>query len=65
MPYENLRRIRKIGRKEGKRESNYHRRSLAETQVFRFKKQWFNIRATKPNVIVGTVKKSTAAICLA
>jgi hypothetical protein len=34
---ENLRRIRKIGRKEWKRESNYHRRSLAETQVFRFK----------------------------
>jgi Transposase DDE domain len=34
---ENLRRIRKAGRKEWKRESNYHRRSLAETQVFRFK----------------------------
>lgn len=34
---ENLRRIRKVGRKEWKRESNYHRRSLAETQVFRFK----------------------------
>jgi hypothetical protein len=34
---ENLRRIRKIGRKEWKRESNYHRRSLAGTQVFRFK----------------------------
>jgi len=33
----NLRRIRKVGRKEWKRESNYHRRSLAETQVFRFK----------------------------
>jgi hypothetical protein len=35
---ENLRRIRKVGRKEWKRESNYHRRSLAETQVFRFKR---------------------------
>jgi hypothetical protein len=34
---ENLRRIRKLGRKEWKRERNYHRRSLAETQVFRFK----------------------------
>jgi hypothetical protein len=34
---ENLRRIRKVGRQEWKRESNYHRRSLAETQVFRFK----------------------------
>jgi IS5 family transposase len=34
---ENLRRIRTIGRKEWKQESNYHRRSLAETQVFRFK----------------------------
>ena len=31
------RRIRKVGRKEWKRESNYHPRSLAETQVFRFK----------------------------
>ncbi len=34
---ENLRRIRKVGRKEWKRESNYHRRSLSETTVFRFK----------------------------
>lgn len=34
---ENLRRIRKVGRKQWKRESNYHRRSLSETQVFRFK----------------------------
>src|SRR5215813_3413934 len=34
---ENLRRVRKIGRKEWKKESHYHRRSLAETQVFRFK----------------------------
>jgi IS5 family transposase len=33
----NLRRIRKIGRRDWKLESNYHRRSLAETQVFRFK----------------------------
>jgi hypothetical protein len=34
---ENLRRIRKVGRKHWKRESNYHRRSLAETQGFRYK----------------------------
>jgi IS5 family transposase len=34
---ENLRRIRKVGRKQWKQESNYHRRSLSETQVFRFK----------------------------
>ena len=34
---ENLRRARKIGRKEWKKEGNYHRRSPAETQAFRFK----------------------------
>lgn len=34
---ENLRRIRKVGRKAWKRENNYHRRSLAETTMFRFK----------------------------
>jgi IS5 family transposase len=34
---ENLRAIRRKGRREWKRESNYHRRSLAETQVFRVK----------------------------
>lgn len=33
----NLRRIRQVGRKRWKRESGYHRRSLAETAVFRFK----------------------------
>ena len=35
---ENLRRIRKVGRKAWKRESNYHRRSLSETTMFRFKR---------------------------
>jgi len=35
---ENLRHIRRTGRKKWKRESNYHRRSLAETAMFRFKK---------------------------
>jgi hypothetical protein len=34
---ENLRRIRKIGRQKWKKESGYHRRSLAETQMFRLK----------------------------
>jgi len=34
---ENLRYIRKHGRKQWKRDSNYHRRSLAETTMFRFK----------------------------
>ena len=34
---ENLRAIRKRGRKAWKRQSNYHRRSLAETTMFRLK----------------------------
>lgn len=34
---ENLRDIRRKGRAQWKRDSNYHRRSLAETQVFRVK----------------------------
>ncbi len=34
---ENLRAIRRKGRREWKRESDYHRRSLAETAVFRVK----------------------------
>ena len=34
---ESLRAIRRKGRREWKRESGYHRRSLAETQVFRVK----------------------------
>lgn len=34
---ENLRQIRKIGRKQWKIDINYHRRSLAETTMFRFK----------------------------
>lgn len=34
---ENLRRIRRIGRKQWKIASGYHRRSLAETAMFRFK----------------------------
>jgi len=34
---ENLRRIRQVGRRAWKEESGYHRRSLAETAVFRLK----------------------------
>ena len=34
---QNLRRIRRVGRAAWKKESNYHRRSLAETAVFRLK----------------------------
>jgi hypothetical protein len=34
---ENLRRIRRVGRKQWKQEVGYHRRSLAETQMFRVK----------------------------
>jgi hypothetical protein len=34
---ENLRRIRRVGRAQWKKESKYHRRSLAETQMFRLK----------------------------
>jgi hypothetical protein len=34
---ENLRHIRRTGRKKWKQESSYHRRSLAETAMFRFK----------------------------
>ena len=34
---ENLRRIRKVGRKKWKSESGYHRRSLSETTMFRLK----------------------------
>jgi hypothetical protein len=33
----NLRRIRKVGRKKWKRESQYHRRSLVETAIWRMK----------------------------
>jgi IS5 family transposase len=34
---QNLRRLRRVGRKRWKEEIGYHRRSLAETAVFRFK----------------------------
>ena len=34
---QNLRRIRKVGRKRWKQEAGYHQRSLAETSVYRYK----------------------------
>ncbi len=44
---QNLRRIRQIGRKQWKIESGYHRRSLAETAVFRFKIIFGNTLSTR------------------
>lgn len=44
---ENLRRIRKVGRQQWKAESGYHRRSLAETAVFRFKIIFGNTLSTR------------------
>jgi IS5 family transposase len=37
---ENLRRVRQVGRKKWKQECGYHRRSLAETGVFRYKQNF-------------------------
>lgn len=42
-----LRRIRRIGRKRWKVEVRYHRRSLAETAIFRFKIIFGNILSTR------------------
>lgn len=44
---QNLRRIRAVGRTKWKRESGYHRRSLAETAVFRFKIVFGNTLRTR------------------
>lgn len=44
---ENLRLIRRVGRKKWKRESGYHQRSLAETAVFRFKIIFGNTMSTR------------------
>lgn len=44
---QNLRRIRQVGRKQWKIESGYHRRSLAETAVFRFKITFGNTLSTR------------------
>ncbi len=44
---QNLRRIRQVGRKQWKIESDYHRRSLAETAIFRFKTIFGNRLSTR------------------
>lgn len=44
---QNLRRIRQVGRKRWKQEAGYHRRSLAETAVFRFKIIFGNMLSTR------------------
>lgn len=44
---QNLRRIRQVGRKKWKQETDYHRRSLAETAVFRFKIIFGNTLSTR------------------
>ena len=44
---ENLRRIRQVGRQQWKDESGYHRRSLAETAMFRFKTIFGNTLSTR------------------
>jgi hypothetical protein len=44
---QNLRRMRRVGRKRWKQESGYHRRSLAETAVFRFKIIFGNTLSTR------------------
>lgn len=44
---ENLRAIRKAGRKKWKHESGYHQRSLAETAVYRFKIIFGNTMSTR------------------
>jgi hypothetical protein len=44
---QNLRRIRRVGRKRWKEEVGYHRRSLAETTMFRFKTIFGNTLSTR------------------
>lgn len=44
---QNLRRIRRVGRKRWKEEVEYHRRSLAETAMFRFKTIFGNTLRTR------------------
>lgn len=58
----NLRRIRRIGRKKWKLEAGYHRRSLVETAVFRFKVIFGNTLSTRtlPRQITEARVKSVA-----
>ncbi len=63
-----VQRIHKIGRKEWKKESNYHRRSLAETAMFRFKtvigpklrNRKFENQKTEAAIGVAIINKFTA-----
>jgi hypothetical protein len=59
---ENLRRIRQVGRQRWKCETGYHRRSLAETAVFRFKTIFGNTLSarTLPSQITEARIKCTA-----
>jgi IS5 family transposase len=64
---QNLRRIRQVGRQRWKEESNYHRRSLAETGMFRHKQifgdelsaRCFNNQATEVFVRCRILNKMT------
>jgi len=64
---QNLRRIREVGRSRWKEESNYHRRSLAETGMFRHKTifgdelsaRCFNSQATEVFVRCRVLNKMT------
>lgn len=64
---ENLRRLRQIGRQRWKEESGYHRRSLAETAMFRYKsrfgdKLWargFDSQATEAFLRCAALNKMT------
>ena len=57
---ENLRAIRKIGRKQWKEESNYHRRSLAESAMSRYKRVVGE--KLQPETLRGKRKKPLSAV---
>jgi hypothetical protein len=63
---QNLRRIRRVGRKRWKQESGYHRRSLAETAMFRFKVIFGNTLSTRtlPRQITEARIKCAALNCM-
>lgn len=62
-----LRRIRKVGRKQWKREAGYHQRSLSETAMFRFKtifggslaNRLFNTQTTQVKVRINALNTMT------
>lgn len=60
---QNVRRIRQVGRAHWKQESGYHRRSLAETAVFRFKTIFGNtLQARTPDRQTTEVRIKCAAL---